>query len=179
EDVVALCAEDQLDLLAQSLGLLQDDIGVDEARAIELIAVDGEVLPIRLVDEGGGRRAGDLAGSDDGSATRRVWRADHLRSVCGIGMEAVAGTAKIEGQSRLDLLDAGDLDALEDMPDQAPIQIRAADADGQAPGSGHGTAMADIEVGAAVLGAKVEAVAREKGVTRTRHDGIAPVVEGV
>ena len=96
EDVVALGAEDQLDLLAQGLGLLEDYVGVDEAGAVKLVAMDGEILAEGLVGKGGGGGAGDLACGDDGSAAGGVGCSDELRAVGGIGVEAVARAAKID-----------------------------------------------------------------------------------
>ena len=61
EDVVALCPEDQLDLFMQGLGLLEDNVGVDEAGALKLVAMDGDTLAKGRVGKGSHRGTDDLA----------------------------------------------------------------------------------------------------------------------
>src|SRR6185437_7916884 len=108
EDVVALCAEDQFDLLTQGLCLLEDDVAIDKAGAIKLVAMNGAALAIGLVSEGRVGGADDPARRDGGSTTGGVGLSDKLGTVGGIGVEAVAGAAQIEGQAGLGLLDTGD-----------------------------------------------------------------------
>src|SRR5487761_195798 len=119
EDVVALRAEDQFYLFAQGLGLLEDDVGVDEARAVELVAMERDALSERSIGKCLGGRPNDLARRDDGAPPRGIRRSNKLWTVGDSGVEVVDRAAEIEGQAALDLLNARDLDAFEDVAEQA------------------------------------------------------------
>jgi len=59
ENVVALGTQDDLESFKDGLGLLEDDIGIDEAGAVELVTADRRVLAEGSVGEGGSCGTGD------------------------------------------------------------------------------------------------------------------------
>jgi len=44
QNIVAFCTEDQFDAFPEILGLLEDDVGIDETRTIKLVAMERYAL---------------------------------------------------------------------------------------------------------------------------------------
>ena len=72
-----------------------------------------------------------------------------------------------------------DLNAFENVSNEAMVEVRASDPDGDAIAGCNRTAVTDVGVGVAILRAEIEAIARKPTAARSRHNRIGAVIERV
>src|ERR1700690_2663272 len=105
KEVVALRAEDDLDLLMQSLSLLKDRICVDEARAVKLFPMNRHILVEWSIGKSLHRWSGNLAPScHDRSTAGGVGRSNEFWTVQQTCVEVIYSATQIERETTLHLL---------------------------------------------------------------------------